>query len=156
MLLHHNGRFEHGPCAFRLPNGFFLNTDPDSVCENKVEMISANENISFTLMFEPALKSTYEHLAEVFADFEEETLNVIQPIHTIEAGGLRGYHTRYVVSYESSRNGRVTKLYDETILEMPGEEPELLTFYFRVDGEGWSDALLEQARADVLSGIEFN
>lgn len=154
MLLHHNGRFEHGSCAFRLPNRFYLNTDPDSVDENKVEMISADENVFFTLVFEPALKSAYEHLTEVFADFEEETLTVLQPVHAIEAGGFHGYHTRYVVSYESSRNGRVTKLYDESVLEVPGDEPELLTFYFRGDGKDWNERLLEKAYADVLDNIE--
>lgn len=93
MLLYREGRFYTKGVSFKLPDGFYLVTEPETTSEELLSMTDAKEEYSVIWQTVEECEGTKEELEEIIDP--KEGYGYIGEIESIEHNGLRGHQLRY-------------------------------------------------------------
>ena len=146
MIIHHHGRFSYDHHAtFSLPNGMALNDAAEGSYENRIELIAPDKSFRLVISFFRSDKDAETFLQEAYDELRTEGKPAPE-IRAIETPmGLHGYTTTYDPHHE---------IYEEYVIELPGEPRALLNFWFwRRKDEPYDAVLYSSAKIELLAGI---
>ena len=96
MIQYRNGRFHIPGMSFIVPDGFYLNTTPDTVSDNCLCLISPNKEYSVFIQAASSKGSTFEELRAILINAGEHTLVP----ESITINGIHGHHVKYTAGNE--------------------------------------------------------
>ena len=117
MLLYENGRFHFGGISFAIPNGFFLETDPEMSLKDGIEVYGPDKSFSVELSLYAEEKCTKSFLRDVVKEME---CPVIERLSYVELNGLHGHHVTY--------GGEERTSYYEARFNLPGDYEDYTQF----------------------------
>ena len=97
MFLYHNHRFYWNNISFQIPNGFYLETEPEMEANAFLWLWFPDRQNSLTLHFFDDCMDTKTELENVISEITPQWSS---PIEAITVNGLRGYHARYHLCHE--------------------------------------------------------
>lgn len=92
MLLYKNHRFHFANVSFQIPEGYFLDTDPEENANNCIRLWDPDKRYSVEIRVDDNTRGSEMELAYVLQGMNPRILNPIRPT-TIN--GLSGHHATY-------------------------------------------------------------
>lgn len=96
MIQYRKGRFHIPGMSFIIPDGFFLDTTPDTVADNCLCLVSPNKEYDVFIQASPAKGSTFDDLSAILRNTGDHT-QVPDPV-TINS--IHGHHVKYKAGNE--------------------------------------------------------
>lgn len=92
MFLYRNHRLYYGNVSFQIPDGFFLDANPDEDTDDYLKLVAPDESYSIDIRFYQDSMDAKAELESVIHDLRAE---IFYPVAPIIMGGLPGYHATY-------------------------------------------------------------
>lgn len=131
-----------GGVCFRLPDGFFINTNPESINDDKLDFYSSDEKYQLVLSAERSTEPIDEDLVSYITD---NNFTVVEPVQNITVNNMNGY---YVV-YHSEREACY-----EIFLETPTSSDGLNVFSVRFTAAASNFKVISQlVNSEIVNSI---
>ena len=145
MLYYENGKIKFGSVNVKIPNGVYIETQPEMSYEFGLVLVSPNEDCQITIQSANEKKNALKYLNSVTQGVGYKHLDKPEPI---QINGLQGWQLRYGDDGDGYR-------YYEVALDIPKTEgASILDIYVRIeplaDREGIINGRVVQ---DLLNGI---
>lgn len=142
-MLFKNGSFHLGEVQFRIPDGYFLETNPGLTMNDGIALYFPEQNCLIEISGE---RSRGADSKKVLEDFVEGFIQ-IAPIEPYSHNGLTGY----VAIYKDRR----IKQYCELLFDIENDKYELFRVYFEFpNGEDIVDFANHPIFIQVMQGIQ--
>lgn len=92
MFRYQNHRFYCSCFSYQIPDGYFIDTNPDEDTDDYMRLVSPNETFSVDIRLEQDCERSDGELASIIHDI---TATVVYPTSPIELNGLQGHHATY-------------------------------------------------------------
>ena len=92
MFHYLNHRLHWNNISFQIPNGYYLDSDPELPDKHTIWLISPNRDYRAAVTIMPSDEDTLSALSASISDMNGE---LITPIAPISVGGLHGHHASY-------------------------------------------------------------
>lgn len=96
MLHYHNHRFHRKNFSFQIPDGFFLDTEPEVEADNYLRLWLPDQKNSLTVDFAENCADTKSELEGVIADMEPRWSS---PVEAVTVNGLGGHYAEYHLTH---------------------------------------------------------
>ncbi len=144
MIQVNNGKLMLGSIVFDLPEGFFINTQPETIGENVLAFYAPNGDYQLTI---GAYEEDTPPADDLTLDFDTENYTFIEPEKRININGLEGVWAVYRYSCYS---------YFEAQLRMPPNNGNLYVFFVRGEMIGENTPIVEVAHSETVQQILHN
>ena len=92
MFRYKNHRFYYDNISFQIPDGFFLDANPDEDTDDYLKLVAPDESYDIDIRFEQDCMDAKSELESVIHDLKAE---ILRPVAPICMNGLTGYHSTY-------------------------------------------------------------
>jgi len=92
MLCYKNHRFHYGQISFQIPDGYYIDTDPELISDNSLHLHSPDKLHRLDLQVDTSSKGAIKELAAVLRDMKH---TLVQPTSLLSLNGLTGVHAAY-------------------------------------------------------------
>ena len=92
MFRYLNHRFHWNNISFQIPDGYYLDSDPEMPDKNSIWLISPTLDFRVSITITTCSEDTLSALSASISDMNPE---LIAPIAPISVSGLRGHHASY-------------------------------------------------------------
>lgn len=92
MLCYKNHRFHHRQVSFQIPEGFYIDTEPELVSDNSLHLYSPDMLYRLDLQIVTTSNGSSEELASVLRDMKH---TLVRPTLLLSINGLTGVHAAY-------------------------------------------------------------
>ena len=92
MLSYKKHRLNPGQVSFQIPEGYYIDTDPELVSDNSLHLYSPDMLHRLDLQIVTTSKGSSEELASVLRDMKH---TLVRPISLLFINGLTGVHAAY-------------------------------------------------------------
>jgi len=92
MFRYQNHRFYCSCFSYQIPDGYFIDTNPDEDSDDYMKLVSPDKSFSMDIRLEQNCKCSNAELASIIHDI---TATIDYPITSIELNGLHGHHAIY-------------------------------------------------------------
>lgn len=149
MFYYNKGRLMRNGISFEIPDGVYIQTEAETVSEDKIDFISSDASFCFSLQFCETEKEAEEFLQEAYDIFEESYVEIIKPIHCARnKNGVNGYYTKYRTTYKD----RIQN-YDEYVFELPNQL--LLNIYFKLQQSQSNEREYNRIQKALVDSLSF-
>ena len=92
MLHYKNHRFHVANVSFQIPDGYFLNTDPEENANNGIRLCNPDKLYSVEIRVDESTRGSEMELAYVLQGMNPR---ILQPIGPTSVNGIHGHHATY-------------------------------------------------------------
>ena len=92
MLCYKNHRFHYGKISFQIPDGYYIDTEPELISDNSLHLHSPDKLHRLDLQVDTSSKGAAKELASVLKDMKH---TLLQPTSRFTLNGLSGVHASY-------------------------------------------------------------
>ena len=92
MLCYKNHRFHVNGASFQIPDGYFLDTEPEDIAQDCVSLWGPEKDFSVSVRVDTNSRGAENELAFILNGMEP---TILRPAAPITHNGLSGYHASY-------------------------------------------------------------